>query len=392
MSPHKVTEIDADGLKVKIAIETSLPPPQDRGGTFTDCLGIVEGREENIVVKLLSQDPSNYDDAPIEGIRCVLEQATGRPYPRGHKLDVSGLKDFSIRMGTTVATNALLERKGERSAFLVTKGFKDLLRIGNQSRPNLFDLNIVRPDVLYDDVVEVDERVTIEDYQQDPWREQSVSKTLAALDTDPQLVRGRSNEIVRVLTTPDIEAVRADLQSLFDNGHRSLAVCFAHSYTYSDHELLVEKLAREMGFTQISLSSQLLPMIKMTSRGASSTADAYLTPVIRRHVEGFRKGFSDGLMSNKTRCEFMQSDGGLADLEKFTGLKAILSGPAGGVVGHARTSFDPDHPKSVIGFDIGGTSTDVSRYDGKFDHTFENTTAGVTVMAPQLDINTIAAG
>ncbi|RMY94801.1 hypothetical protein D0864_05446 [Hortaea werneckii] len=384
MSPHKVTEIDADGLKVKIAI--------DRGGTFTDCLGIVEGREENIVVKLLSQDPSNYNDAPIEGIRRILEQATGRPYPRGQKLDVSGLKDFSIRMGTTVATNALLERKGERSAFLVTKGFKDLLRIGNQSRPKLFDLNIVRPDVLYDDVVEVDERVTIENYQQDPWRDESVSKTLAALDTDPHLVRGRSNEIVRILKTPDIEAVRADLQSLFDNGYRSLAVCFAHSYTYSDHELLVEKLAREVGFPQISLSSQLLPMIKMTSRGASSTADAYLTPVIRRYVEGFRKGFSDGLMSDKTRCEFMQSDGGLADFEKFTGLKAILSGPAGGVVGHARTSYDPDHPKPVIGFDMGGTSTDVSRYDGKFDHTFENTTAGVTVMAPQLDINTIAAG
>ncbi|KAI7519769.1 Uncharacterized protein KC331_g20542, partial [Hortaea werneckii] len=289
MSPHKVTEIDADGLKVKIAI------------------GIVEGREDNIVVKLLSQDPSNYDDASIEGIRRILEQATGRPYPRGQKLDVSGLKDFSIRMGTTVATNALLERKGERSAFLVTKGFKDLLRIGNQSRPKLFDLTIVRPDVLYEDVVEVDERVTIEDYQQDPWREQSVSKTLTALDTDPQLVRGRSNEIVRVLKTTDSEAVRADLQSLFDNGYRSLAVCFAHSYTYSDHELLVQKLAREIGFPQISLSSQLLPMIKMTSRGASSTADAYLTPVIRRYVEGFRKGFSDGLMSDKTRCEFMQS-------------------------------------------------------------------------------------
>lgn len=159
--------------------------------------------------------------------------------------------------------NALLERKGERSAFLVTKGFKDLLRIGNQSRPKLFDLNIVRPDVLYDDVVEVDERVTIEDYQQDPWRDESVSKTLAALDTDPQLVRGRSNEIVRILKTPDIEAVRADLQSLFDDGYRSLAVCFAHSYTYSDHELLVEKLAREIGFPQISLSSQLLPMIKV---------------------------------------------------------------------------------------------------------------------------------
>lgn len=161
--------------------------------------------------------------------------------------------------------SALLEKKGERSAFLVTKGFRDLLRIGNQSRPKLFDLNIVRPDVLYEDVVEVDERVTIEDYQQDPWREQSVSKTLAALDTDPQLVRGRSNEIVRVLKTPDIEAVRANLQSLFDNGYRSLAVCFAHSYTYSDHELLMEKLAGEIGFPQISLSSQLLPMIKVRS-------------------------------------------------------------------------------------------------------------------------------
>ncbi|KAF2768108.1 hypothetical protein EJ03DRAFT_390108 [Teratosphaeria nubilosa] len=366
MAPHKL-ETEVDGLKLKIAI--------DRGGTFTDCLGIVEGRDDDIVVKLLSQDPTNYQDAPIEGIRRILEEATGRHFPRHEKLDISGLDDLSIRMGTTVATNALLERKGERVALVMTKGFGNALLIGNQSRPKLFDLNIVRPDVLYEDVIEVDE-----------------PKTLASLASDPDLTKGLSNEIIRILKRPEETEIRHDLQRLYDKGYRSLAVCLAHSYTFPDHELVVQKLAQEIGFVQVSLSSQLLPMIKMTSRGASATADAYLTPVIKRYVEGFRNGFSDGLKSDKTRCEFMQSDGGLANIGKFSGLKAVLSGPAGGVVGHARTSYDPAQPKPVIGFDMGGTSTDVSRYNGKLEHTFENTTAGVTIMSPQLDINTVAAG
>ncbi|RAL00325.1 uncharacterized protein BO80DRAFT_465463 [Aspergillus ibericus CBS 121593] len=369
-------------LNIKIAI--------DRGGTFTDCLGIVEGREDDIVVKLLSQDPANYADAPIEGIRRILEQATGKSFPRDQKLTTSDFGSVSIRMGTTVATNALLERKGERVALLITKGFKDALRIGTQSRPKLFALNIQRPDVLYEDVVEVDERVTIEGYQQNPLPD--IEGLEAALETDPCLKRGVSGEVIRVLEPLDEDKTRQSLQTLYDEGYRSIAVCLVHSYTFQEHELAIERIASEIGFTQISLSSQLLPMIKMTSRGASATADAYLTPVIQRYIQGFRSGFQDELRSTDTRCEFMQSDGGLVNFQKFTGLRAILSGPAGGVVGYAGTSFDPEDRKPVIGFDMGGTSTDVSRYDGKLEHTFENTISGVTVMAPQLDINTVAAG
>ncbi|CEN61262.1 Putative 5-oxoprolinase [Aspergillus calidoustus] len=376
MSPHKL-----QGPSIKIAI--------DRGGTFTDCLGIVDGRDD-IVVKLLSQDPANYADAPIEGIRRILEQATGKPLPREEKLSFSDFSSTSIRMGTTVATNALLERKGERHALLVTKGFKDALRIGTQSRPKLFALNIQRPDVLYEDVVEVHERVTVEDYQQNPSPDRgSLEKALAS---DAALKRGVSGEIIRVLEPLDEVSTRANLQQLHDKGYRSVAVCLVHAYTFQEHELAIERIAQEIGFTQISLSSQLLPMIKMTSRGASATADAYLTPVIQRYIEGFRAGFKDGLRSADTRCEFMQSDGGLATFDKFNGLRAVLSGPAGGVVGYAGTSFDETDRKPVIGFDMGGTSTDVSRYDGKLEHTFENTISGVAVMAPQLDINTVAAG
>ncbi|KAL3474344.1 Hydantoinase B/oxoprolinase-domain-containing protein [Aspergillus californicus] len=376
MSPHKL-----DTPSIKIAI--------DRGGTFTDCLGIVEGQDD-IVVKLLSQDPANYADAPIEGIRRILEQATGKPFPRSEKLSLADFASTSIRMGTTVATNALLERKGERHALLVTRGFKDALRIGTQSRPQLFALNIQRPDVLYGDVAEVDERVTVEDYQQNPAPDKEALQR--ALQVDEALRGGVSGEVIRVLEALNEGTTREKLQQLYDKGYRSVAVCLVHAYTFQDHELAIERIAKEIGFTQISLSSQLLPMIKMTSRGASATADAYLTPVIQRYIQGFRSGFKDGLRSADTRCEFMQSDGGLATFEKFNGLRAILSGPAGGVVGYAGTSFDQTDRKPVIGFDMGGTSTDVSRYDGKLEHTFENTISGVTVMAPQLDINTVAAG
>lgn len=225
-------------------------------------MGIVEGREDDIVVKLLSQDPQNYEDAPIEGIRRILEQATGKPYPRDEKLNISGFSEFSIRMGTTVATNALLERKGERVALVITKGFADSLRIGNQSRPDLFALKIVRPDVLYQDVVEIDERVTIEDYQQNPFRDDD--KIAAALETDPDLVKGLSGEVIRILKKIDEDQVREDLQRLYDQGYRSIAVCLVHSYTFQDHELAIQRIAREIGFPQVSLSSQLLPMIKVS--------------------------------------------------------------------------------------------------------------------------------
>lgn len=287
----------------------------DRGGTFTDCLGIVEGRKDDIVVKLLSQDPGNYADAPIEGIRRILEQATGKCFPRDQKLTTSDFGSVSIRMGTTVATNALLERKGERVALLITKGFKDALRIGTQSRPKLFALNIQRPDVLYEDVVEIEERVTIEGYQQNPVPDKE--RLEAALETDSYLKKGVSGEVIRVLEPLDEAKTRQSLQKLFDEGYRSIAVCLVHSYTFQEHELAIERIANEIGFTQISLSSQLLPMIKMTSRGASATADAYLTPVIQRYIQGFRSGFQDGLQSSDTRCEFMQSDGGLVNFQKY---------------------------------------------------------------------------
>lgn len=385
--------------KVSIAI--------DRGGTFTDCFGSCDG--EHIVIKLLSEDPANYEDAPLEGIRRIMAHFTKRDIPRGEALDTTLID--SIRMGTTVATNALLERKGESIALVVTRGFKDCLAIGNQSRPKIFDLAIRKPDVLYEQVVEIDERVTLEDYAEDPERhltETSVhARTPEASLSETELVMGVSGEAVRVLQRPEETVIREKLQAVYDSGIRSIAVCLMHAYTFPDHEALVGRIATEIGFNHISLSSELMPMIKLVSRATSVCADAYLTPAIKKYISGFQKGFAGGLGSKSVqkaqaadstsergaRCEFMQSDGGLVDVDKFTGLKAILSGPAGGVVGYAITSYDPKTKINVLGFDMGGTSTDVSRYgEGRYDHTFETTTAGVTIQSPQLDINTVAAG
>ncbi|KAK3484594.1 Hydantoinase B/oxoprolinase-domain-containing protein [Neurospora crassa] len=372
----------------------------DRGGTFTDCVGNYNG--EDIVIKLLSVDPANYDDAPLEGIRRIMSHFLKKEIPRGQPLDTA--KIDSIRMGTTVATNALLERKGEKIAMVVTKGFKDCLVIGNQSRPKIFDLAIRKPEVLYSTVVEVEERVTLEDYAEDPERHLTKvdvkAGTTEAKNAD--LVMGLSGEAVRILQRPEKETIRAKLQEIYDSGIRSIAVCLMHAYTFPDHEALVGEVAREIGFTHISLSHELMPMIKLVSRATSVCADAYLTPAIKKYISGFQKGFVGGLGTKGVkqsegaagaRCEFMQSDGGLVDVDKFTGLKAILSGPAGGVVGYAITSYDENTKIPVIGFDMGGTSTDVSRYgEGRYDHTFETTTAGVTIQSPQLDINTVAAG
>uniref|UniRef100_A0A4W4GMP4 5-oxoprolinase, ATP-hydrolysing n=1 Tax=Electrophorus electricus TaxID=8005 RepID=A0A4W4GMP4_ELEEL len=277
----------------------------DRGGTFTDVFArLPDGRER--VLKLLSYDPQNYQDAPTEGIRRVLEEETGRSFPRDQPLDTSLIG--WIRMGTTVATNALLERQGERTALLVTRGFRDLLHIGTQARPNLFDL----------------------------------VKTTAT-----------------------------------DQG-------------WPTHEKAVGLLARRLGFTQVSLSSEVMPMIRMVPRGHTVCADAYLTPKIRHYLTGFTSAFKGGLKN--VDVLFMQSDGGLTPMEQFCGSRAVLSGPAGGVVGYAVTSYNSTYNKPVIGFDMGGTSTDVSRYAGQYEHVFEARTAGVTLQAPQLDINTVAAG
>ena len=353
--------------------------------------------EDDIIIKLLSEDPSNYEDAPLEGIRRLLSKFTGNEVPRGEPLDTSKIE--SIRMGTTVATNALLERKGERIAMVVTKGFKDCLEIGNQSRPKIFDLAIRKAEVLYEKVIEIDERVTLEDYAEDPERHVTNPDESSA---DEGLVRGLSSEAVRILRRPVADKVKAQLQALHDEGFRSIAVCLVHGYTFPDHEALVGKLANEVGFSHVSLSHELMPMIKLVPRATSACADAYLTPAIKKYIAGFQAGFEGGLGTESVkkesgakgaRCEFMQSDGGLVDVDLFSGLRAILSGPAGGVVGYALTSYDENTKTPVIGFDMGGTSTDVSRYgSGRYEHVFETTTAGVTIQSPQLDINTVAAG
>ncbi|RDW91172.1 hypothetical protein BP5796_02337 [Coleophoma crateriformis] len=374
----------------------------DRGGTFTDCVGNPgTGRmEDDVIIKLLSEDPSNYDDAPLEGIRRLMSKFLQKDIPRGEPLDTSKIE--SIRMGTTVATNALLERKGEKIAMVVTKGFKDCLEIGNQSRPKIFDLAIRKPDVLYEKVVEIDERVTLEDYAEDPERINTKTAPRGSSKESDDLVRGLSSEAVRILQRPNENTIRSQLQKILDEGIKSIAVCLMHGYTFPDHEALVGRIARDMGFSHISLSHELMPMIKLVPRATSACADAYLTPAIKKYIAGFQKGFEGGLGtesvrkehgSKGARCEFMQSDGGLVDVDKFSGLKAILSGPAGGVVGYALTSYDPETKTPVIGFDMGGTSTDVSRYgSGRYEHVFETTTAGVTIQSPQLDINTVAAG
>ncbi|KAK1999727.1 hydantoinase B/oxoprolinase [Colletotrichum falcatum] len=354
----------------------------DRGGTFTDCVASVPGQDD-ILVKLLSVDPGNYPDAPVEAIRRVLEKATGREYPKGKKISLRGVE--SIKMGTTVATNALLERKGERTVFAVTKGLKDLLHIGNQSRPKLFDLAIHKPDVLYSKVIEIPERVTLE-----AWSENNKPDVID-VSSDPALATGVTGEVIRVLEPLDLEASRKSLQEAYDQGYRSIAVCLMHSYTFREHEAAVVDLAADIGFTHISPSAELSPVVKIVPRGNSSTADAYLTPEIKRYIAGFESGFED-LATSGCRCEFMQSDGGLVEFSGLSGLRAILSGPAGGVVGYARTCFDEKDKTPVIGFDMGGTSTDVSRYAGELEQVFETTTAGVMVQTPQLDINTVAAG
>ncbi|KAH8901763.1 hypothetical protein GQ53DRAFT_851912 [Thozetella sp. PMI_491] len=360
---------------IKIAI--------DRGGTFTDVLGIIPGQED-LYFKLLSVDPSNYPDATIEGIRRVLSHVRGRELPRGEPLDTTGID--AIRMGTTVATNALLERKGSKCALLITKGYGDLMHIGDQSRPRLFDLDVRKPEQLYQKVIEVDERVTLESYAEDPLEQTFIERVNGA-----DVKQGVTGEVVRILQPLDEAAVTAQLQELYKEGFESVAVCLIHGYNFQDHEKRVGEIAKEVGFKHVSLSHALLPIIKLVHRGNSTMADAYLTPTVHRYIEGFLKGFQAN-SDEHTRIEFMQSDGGLVSHRKFSGLRAILSGPAGGVVGFARTCYDKGDPKPVIGFDMGGTSTDVSRFGGAYEHITNSVTAGVNISCPQLDVNTVAAG
>ena len=284
----------------------------DRGGTFTDVFCECENGKQRIM-KLLSEDPSNYNDAPTEGIRRILEEETGIPHPKNKPVDTSRIQ--YIRMGTTVATNALLERKGERTALITTKGFKDLQYIGNQSRPKIFELNIRRPDVLFEMVEELDERVVL------------VKEGEYECPNADDVVIGISQESLYIEKQIDENEVKAKLEQIKARGITCIAVALMHSYTFPAHEKCVERIARELGFTQVSLSSTIMPMVRLVPRGCTTCVDAYLTPVLKRYLSSFCAGFDSELA--KVAVCFMQSDGGLTSMNTFLGNRSILSGPAG---------------------------------------------------------------
>ncbi|MCF6149774.1 MAG: 5-oxoprolinase [Candidatus Kuenenia sp.] len=343
----------------------------DRGGTFTDIYAEIPGKEDFYIEKLLSKDPQNYEDPAIEGIRRIIGKVTGKPVS-GEKINPEYI-DW-IRMGTTIATNALLERKGERVALVITKGFRDLLQIGNQTRPKIFELNIRKPELLYETVVEVDERVL------------PVKKRLH----NQAVERGISNEYYEILAAPDLEKVKDVLLTIKKKGINSLAIVFMHGYNFPKHEVQVAEIAKTLGFAHISLSSQVMPMVRIIPRGQTTVVDTYLTPHIQVYLDSFHSGFSGELRNSQLL--FMQSDGGLSYAKQFRGCNAILSGPAGGVVGYAMTTCQQDKKQPVIGFDMGGTSTDVSRFAGEYELIHETETAGISIQAPQMFIKTVAAG
>ncbi|MBX9254061.1 hydantoinase/oxoprolinase family protein [Desmonostoc muscorum CCALA 125] len=381
----------------------------DRGGTFTDIVavtdnqGIIDGLSQHpegflvvtlpnhqwiIVYKLLSENPEQYQDAAIQGIRDIMGLSSKEPIP-SEAIEV-------IKMGTTVATNALLERKGDRVVLLITKGFKDALRIGYQNRPNIFARRIVLPTMLYEQVIEVNERYD-----------------------------AKGNELIAV----NIEQVKHDLQAVYHTGIRSCAIVFMHSDRYPEHEQKVATIAQEIGFTQISVSHQVSPLMKLVSRGDTTVVDAYLTPILRRYVNQvaseLRMGNREWGIENREwgienrellispfpsspsspssphsplttphspiKLMFMKSDGGLVAAEQFQGKDSILSGPAGGIVGAVQTSKRAGF-ELVITFDMGGTSTDVAHFKGEYERQLESEIAGARMRVPVLAINTIAAG
>ncbi|ARP97444.1 hydantoinase B/oxoprolinase family protein [Bordetella genomosp. 13] len=315
----------------------------DRGGTFTDIVG---RRPDGgtVTAKMLSENPEQYRDAAVAGIRKLLGLPAGEPVP-AEQVEC-------VKMGTTVATNALLERKGERTLLVATRGFRDALRIAYQNRPRLFDRNVVLPEMLYESVVEADER----------------------LDA--------SGAVVRPL---DEAALRADLQAAYDQGLRAVAIVFMHAWLQPAHEQRAAELARAIGYTQVSVSHEVSPLIKYVSRGDTTVVDAYLSPILKRYVDQVASELPG------IRLMFMQSSGGLTDAYRFRGKDAILSGPAGGIVGMVRTSEQAGFQR-IIGFDMGGTSTDVSHYAGEFEREFETRVAGVRMRAPMMSIHTVAAG
>ena len=337
----------------------------DRGGTFTD---IVARRPDGTLVthKLLSENPERYRDAAVQGIRDVLGLDADAPIPSG--------AISAVKMGTTVATNALLERTGERTALVITRGFGDALRIGYQNRPRLFVRKIELPTLLYERVIEVDERM------------------------------GAHGDVVEPL---DLAALEPDLRAAFDAGIRAVAIVLMHGYRYPRHEQAVAARARAMGFTQVSVSHEVSPLMKLVSRGDTTVVDAYLSPILRRYVEQVERdlgastdGDSPGSRADERgepprnagiRLQFMQSSGGLTDAHRFQGKDAILSGPAGGIVGAVEVSrlagFD-----RIIGVDMGGTSTDVTHWAGEYERAFVTEVAGVRLRAPMMSIHTVAAG
>ncbi|MBD0261486.1 MAG: hydantoinase/oxoprolinase family protein, partial [Tolypothrix sp. Co-bin9] len=337
----------------------------DRGGTFTDIVAVTNNQaiadrlsthperflivplanqQWVIVYKLLSENPEQYQDAAIQGIRDIIGLSGNELIPT-ETIEV-------VKMGTTVATNALLERKGDRLALIITKGFKDALRIGYQNRPNIFARHIILPTMLYEQVIEVDERYDAHGQE---------------------------------LTPVNIEQVKNDLQAVYNTGIRSCAIVFMHSDRYPKHEQQVAQLAQEIGFTQISVSHQVSPLMKLVSRGDTTVVDAYLTPILRRYVNSVSSQLPG------VRLMFMKSDGGLTDAQQFQGKDSILSGPAGGIVGAVQTSKRAAF-ESVITFDMGGTSTDVAHYKGEYERQLDSEIAGARMRVPVLAINTIAAG
>ncbi|KAL6452409.1 OXP1 5-oxoprolinase [Candida maltosa Xu316] len=356
----------------------------DRGGTFCDVIAKIPGSED-YVFKLLSVDPQNYKDAPTEGIRRVLEKVNGVKIPKDQKLKLDQIQ--SIRMGTTVATNALLERKGADVLLVTTKGFKDVLLIGNQTRPHIFDLTAKKLGHLYDQVLEIDERVTIAGFS-----EGGGDKLKIDIESDPELRESLTGDVIRVIKEPDYEKVSEDLTKIYHHGKiKTIALSLLHSYAYPNHEAKIASIARAIGF-DVSVSHQLQPMLGFVNRTSSTVADAYLSPVINDYVSKFGDGFEGGLDAFGNKLLFMQSNGGLCPWYKFTGLKAILSGPAGGMVGFAETCSDDTSKKATIGFDAGGTSTDVSRFADTLEHIYETVVSEVSLQTPQLDISTVAAG
>src|SRR3954452_1541467 len=346
----------------------------DRGGTFTDVIG---RRPDGSLVahKLLSDNPEAYGDAAVQGIRDLLGVKPDEPIPPS----VIG----RVKMGTTVATNALLERKGESTLLVTTKGFRDALKIGYQARPKIFARHIIKPEMLYERVVEVDERV-------------------------------RADGTVE--SEPDLAALRRELSAARTDGIEAVAIVFMHAYRYPEHEQRVAALAREIGFPQVSVSHEISPLIKLVGRGDTAVVDAYLSPILRQYVgqvarDLSAKGVSAPIAANgdatapppAAQCEevpdradiprlmFMMSSGGLTAAELFQGKDAILSGPAAGVVGMAESGREAGFTH-LIGFDMGGTSTDVSHFDGEYERAFETEVAGVRMRAPMMLIHTVAAG